>query len=190
MNTVWSSTRIQHWYGETGREVEWCSREALWYHSARKSVDGRWVMVRDPLGRFQTQGLFCTDAEISALDIVNWFPMRWQVEVTFEESRAHLGVETGRGWAALTIARTTPLLLGLFSVVTLREQRLWSRGDVEVRTSAWYSKTLPTFSDALATVRRAIWRQPTFTVSRWSRDTVKVPRQVFERMSDALCYAA
>ncbi len=186
----WIKTRIQHWYGELGREVEWCSGTALWYHSARKSVYGRWVMVRDPLGRFHTQVLFCTDPEISADDILNWFPMRWQVEVTFEESRAHLGVETGRGWAAPTIARTTPLLLGLFSIVTLLAQRLWSQGSVEIRASAWYSKTLPTFSDALATVRRILWRLPTFALSRSSQDTVKVPRQVFERMSDALCYAA
>ena len=186
----WSSSRIQHWYGETGREVEWCSGTALWYHSARKSVFGLWVMVRDPLGRFQTQALFCTDPEISPDDILNWFPMRWQVEVTFEESRAHLGVETGRGWSALTIARTTPLLLGLFSLVTLLAQRLWSQGDAELRTSAWYSKTLPTFSDALATVRRALWRQPTSVMSRPNRDFVKVPRQIFKCMSDALCYAA
>ncbi len=147
-------------------------------------------MVRDPLGRFQTQMLFCTDSEMSADDIPNWFSMRWQVEVAFEESRAHLGVETGRGWSASTIARTTPLLLGLFSIVTLLAQRLWSQGNVEIRTCAWYSKTLLTFSDALATVRRALWRLPTFTMSWLDRDIVKVPAQVFERMSDALCYAA
>lgn len=189
-DTDWARTRIQYWYGEMGREVEWCSGTALWYQNAKKSVYGRRVIVRDPLGRFQTQILFCTDPEISADNILNWFPMRWQMEVTFEESRAHLGVETGRGWSIPTIARTTPLLLGLFSIVTLLAQRLWSQGGLEIKATAWYSKTLPTFSDALATVRRALWRLPTFTVSRSSRDTVKVPRQVFERMTDALCYAA
>ncbi|WP_415789271.1 hypothetical protein [Deinococcus saxicola] len=106
-------------------------------------------MVRDLKGRFRMQGLLCTDPEISAHDIVNWFPMRWQVEVTFEESRAHLGVETGRGWSAPTLARTMPLLLGLFSIVTLLAQRLWLQGGVEIRASTWYSKTLPTFSYGL-----------------------------------------
>jgi hypothetical protein len=62
--------------------------------------------------------LLSTDVTLTPIQIVTWFVQRWQVEVTFQEVRTHLGVETQRQWADLAIARTTPTLLGLFSVVT------------------------------------------------------------------------
>ena len=63
--------------------------------------------------------MLCTDIEADPLQIVQWYMLRWQVEVTFEELRAHLGVETQRQWSDQAIARTTPSLFGLFSVATL-----------------------------------------------------------------------
>lgn len=186
----WASTKITNWYGEKDRIIEYCTGLGLWHRRKGESVYGRWAVLRDPLGLFQPQALFCTDETVGAVDMLTWFPRRWRVEVTFEESRAHLGVETGRGWSALTIERTTPVLLGMFSVVTLLAQRLYEQGELTIRTTAWYDKPTPTFSDALATIRRALWRWPLFEKSRLSRDSVKIPRHVFDRMSDALCYAA
>jgi hypothetical protein len=60
--------------------------------------------------------LRATDVSLAAETIVAWFVLRWNVEVTFEESRRHLGVETQRQGSDLAIARTTPVLLGLFSL--------------------------------------------------------------------------
>ena len=84
----------------------------------------RWVIVRDPLGRFKTQALLCTDLKATPLQIIEWFIQRWQMEVTQREVREHLGVETQRQWSDLAILRTTPALFGLFSLVTVLAHRL------------------------------------------------------------------
>ena len=81
------------------------------------------------------------------MQILEYFVQRWQLEVTFEEVRAHLGVETQRQWTDLAIARTTPALLGLFSLVTLMAHERWQGHEPWVRRAAWYDKTLPTFGE-------------------------------------------
>jgi hypothetical protein len=117
--------------------------------------------------------------------------MRWQLEVTFEEVRRHLGVETQRQWSDKAIARTTPLLLGLFSWVTLAAHALHA-SDCPLRTrqAAWYTKPLPTFSDALALVRQQLWLAwPTFQTSGKDHAMIKVPRSFFVSLVETLCYA-
>jgi hypothetical protein len=124
--------------------------------------------------------------------MLRWFMSRWQVEVTFEETRAHLGIETQRQWSDKAIARTTPALLALYSLVTLiAHDRLHTQPEpVPVRTAAWYVKPQPTFSDTLAWVRRWLWSAPYFSTSPPTTDTIKTPRQLFDRLTEALCYAA
>jgi plasmid stabilization system protein ParE len=116
----------------------------------------RWVSVRDPFGRFDPQALLATDVTVSAEAIVRYFVRRWRVEVTFQETRRHLGVETQRQWSNAAIACTTPVLLALFSGVTLLATRLVRDGRLSVRTAAWYVKHTPTFSDALGRRPRAL----------------------------------
>ncbi|MDB6110552.1 MAG: hypothetical protein JWR69_2302, partial [Pedosphaera sp.] len=120
----------------------------------------RWVLVRDPRGEFEIRALLCTDPRKSPRLIVELYTRRWQVEVTFEEVRAHLGVETQRQWNDRAIARTTPVLLGLFSLVTLLAHQLHrhSPAALTVRAAAWYTKSQATFSDALACVRDQLWK--------------------------------
>jgi len=114
----------------------------------------------------------------------------WVMEVTFAEVRRHLGVETQRQWSDLAILRATPALLGLFSLVALyAHPRMQPTGAV-VRQAAWYHKALPTFSDALALVRRELWAQTAFCLSAHDPDMVEIPRALVERLTDALCYAA
>ena len=115
------------------------------------------MLIRDPKGRFEPQALLSTDAALAATQIVGAFVRRWAVEVTFQEAHAHLGIEGQRQWNDLAIARSTPLRLALFSLVTLLVHRQpdWQ---ASVRQAAWYKKALPTFSDALAQVRRCLWR--------------------------------
>jgi hypothetical protein len=107
------------WYDGTQRILEIASDTAVWYHSGLPPVPIRRVLIRDPLGDFKPQALLCTDPEVDALQIIQWFVWRWQLEVTFQEARAHLGVETQRQWSDPAISRTTPVLLGLFSWVTI-----------------------------------------------------------------------
>lgn len=148
------------------------------------------MLVRDPFGRFDPQALLSTDPALSAVEVVRYFVRRWQVEVTFQETRRHLGVETQRQWSDAAIARTTPVLLALFSLVTLLAARLVRNGRLPVRTAAWYAKRTPTFSDALAAVRAYWWRWQRFRTSRSEADMVKLPRRVVHRLSEAACYAA
>ena len=122
--------------------------------------------------------------------ILTWFVRRWRMEVTFEESRAHLGIETQRQWNDLAIARSTPVLFGLFSLVTLMANALIQDQTKIVRVTAWYEKEQPTFSDALALVRRCLWSSFHLQPSHFEPDIVKIPRSLFERLTDAVCYAA
>jgi hypothetical protein len=150
----------------------------------------RWVLVRDPLGKFAPQALLCTDLAVAPAQILAWFVMRWQVEVTLQEARAHLGLETQHQWSDLAIARTTPALLGLFSVVTLLAHKLGAETGLPVRQASWYRKTQPTFADVLAAVRQCLWPQVHFSMSYSETEMVKIPKALFARFTDTLCYAA
>jgi hypothetical protein len=154
--TDWQTLTVALWYGQTNRVIEIASGTAVWFHGGKPPVAIRWVLIRDPQGQFATQALLSTDTEADAEDIVRWFVQRWQLEMTFEEVRRHLGVETQRQWSKRAIARTTPILLALFSLVTVLADRLIAGRAMPVRTSAWYRKARPTFSDALALVRRQL----------------------------------
>lgn len=188
--TLWRRVRIQDWYGQGARWVEITSGTCVWYHSGMPVVPIRWVLIRDPKGKFKPQALLCTDLAVQPKQILEWFVLRWQLEVTFEEVRAHLGVETQRQWSDLAILRTTPALLGLFSLVTLLAHQSTSRGRLPVRQAAWYIKRTPTFSDALALVRSCLWQSLDLSAVPSGTDMVKIPRALLARYADALCYAA
>ena len=115
----WQRYRVSLWYGRTNRVVEIASGTAIWYRGGVPPVPIRWLLVRDPTGELEPQAFLATDLNARPGDILAWFVSRWQVEVTFAEVRAHLGVETQRQWSDKAILRTTPVLLGLFSIVTL-----------------------------------------------------------------------
>jgi DDE superfamily endonuclease len=192
--TVWKPTKIANWYGSGERTVEIASETAVWYSTGFLfAVPIRWVLVHDPNGEFNTQALVCTELKADPHKIVCWFVMRWQLEVTFQEMRRHLGFESQRQCSEMAIRRTTPALLGLFSLVTLfaHLQMRRAAGAFFRRRAGWYHKAHPTFAAALALVRKELWaREQTFYTSRAETDTVKVPRAYFERLTDAVCYAA
>ena len=188
--TVWKMTTIANWYGATERTVEIASETAVWYSTGLFAVPVRWVLIRDPQGEFKTQALLCTDLKADPEKILAWFLTRWQLEVTFQEVRRHLGFETQRQWSEMAIRRTTPALLGLFSLITLFAHQRMARSTEPLRRLAWYRKPHPTFSDALALVRKDLWASATFCGSPSEIDTIKVPRAFVERLTDVVCYAA
>jgi hypothetical protein len=188
--TTWTEITVAHWYGAGKRTVEVVSATAVWYHSGLPPVPLRWLLIRDPQGRFATQALLCTDLTVAPAQILAWFVQRWQLEVTFEEARRHLGLESQRQWSEAAIRRTTPVLLGLFSLITLLAQRQMPGQVGAVRQAAWYRKQQPTFADALALVRREVWRHHAFPTSPSTGEIVEVPRAVVERLTEALCYVA
>ncbi len=189
-STPWCRVPVPGWYGGRERVVEVASGTALWHHPGMPVVPLRWVLVRDPESAFRPQALLCTDLAAEPADILGWFVRRWAVEVTFAEARRHLGVETQRQWSDKAVARTTPALLGLYSLVALRAGELHRSPALVARAASWYRKERVTFGDALAAVRRSLWAEASLSTSPPDRDAVKVPRAVLARLTDLACYAA
>ena len=188
--TRWRRITVPHWYSTGPRAIQVATGTAVWYRVALPVVPLRWVLIRDPQQPFRTQALLCTDREVAPAQIVQWFVLRWQLETTYAEVRAKLGVETQRQWSDLAIARTTPCLLALFSLVTLLASDLYQQGKLSLRPSAWYGKKQLTFSDTIAAVRKQLWSSPPFTRSPKKRDQIKIPRLFLQHLTEALCYAA
>jgi len=138
--TAWTVVTVAHWYGAGERAVEIATATAVWYHTGLPPVPLRWVLIRDPQGKFATQALLCTDLACDPAQIVAWFVQRWQLEVTLGEARRHLGLETQRQWSDLALRRTTPALLGLFSLVTLLAHERMADPPATIRQAAWYRK--------------------------------------------------
>jgi hypothetical protein len=144
------------WYGGRRRVVEVVSGGGLWYRAGQALVPVCWVFVRDRQGSPRDEYFFSTDAGLSAQALIETYTARWNLETTFEEVRAYLGVETTRGWSAKTVQRAEPCLFGLYSVVTLLYTRLPAAQ--RQRAIDWVGKETVTFSDALTAVRRWLWQ--------------------------------
>ncbi len=200
--TKWVRMTIPGWRaadGTTDHDVDVATATALW-NSHGITVPVRWVLTRDPAGRAETRVFVCSQPQNSAAQILTWYAMRWSVEVTFAESRRHLGIETQRQWSDLAIQRTTPLLFGLFSLVTLWAAELAAKtATLPVLGAAWYNKLDPTFADALAVVRRILWAEEAARPILWRNDfptcrsrarTAEKPRPLQQRLADLMSYAA
>jgi hypothetical protein len=185
----WTLTAVR-WYGGERKRLWLLTGVSLWYSSGLAPVPIRWVLVVDPQGQARTEALFSTDVNLAAEMIVAWFILRWNVEVTFEESRRHLGVETQRQWSDWAIIRTTPVLLGLFSLACLMAHRLLATDALPLQSTAWYAKSEATFSDVLAWVRRACWACRYFNGSRDQTEPVILPRDQWDTLLDQLASAA
>jgi hypothetical protein len=147
------------------------------------------VLVRDPKGRLDPRAYFSTRPRDEPRAIVLEFIKRWTIETTFEEGRAHLGIETQRQYSDQAIERTTPCLFGLYSLVALLAKALHPDGQVPIRTTAWYVKKQATFADVLAAVRHHLWGDFSYSTSRHDPDLVEVPKSELNRLAQAVCYS-
>jgi hypothetical protein len=191
--TEWQSATVS-WYGGGSRKIEYITGTALWHHPGNDPVPLRWVLLRCPEGtpkkeRFQPAALFCSDQTVTALQIIDWFIARWNIEITFEEIRAFLGFETQRQWSTRATERTTPCLFGIFSLVVLMA---WVRypKELPIRQTAWYEKEDATFSDALAAVRRDLWGGANYRMSPDDPDMLLIPRNLAASLMETACYSA
>ena len=152
------------WYGGERKNIEFLTGSCLWYGYGIRPVPIRWVIVRDPKSSFEAVCLFSTNVSSLPIEIIEAFVARWQIEVTFEEARRHLGIETQRQWADLAIDRVTPSLFASFSIINLLalEFNNTSHETVGVQTCSWYKKKHITFSDVLAYVREKLLRERYF----------------------------
>jgi hypothetical protein len=186
--TSWRRVTVNSWYGNQTRTLELATGTASWNRKG-DHVPLRWVLVKDAESDRELQAFFSTDPDLTPEAIVAYFVRRWQVEVTFAEARAHLGAETQRQWNDLAILRTTPALLGFYSLVCLWSGELIAKA-VGPRGAVWYPKTAFTFSDAIGLVRYQLWLGGINPMSAENLDRAKIPPGLFKRMASALCYAA
>ena len=189
--TRWTKLVMPYWYGDDTRCVlEIVTGTAIWHHSGLPPAPIRWVLVRDPTGVRNPQAFLCTDIDLAPATFLGWFVSRWSMETTFQESREHLGVETQRQWSDLAIARTTPALFGLFSLLTLWAADPKIDPNLRPRSAAWYDKSEPTFSDVIAAVRRQFWAAPNLSMSRHDPNSVEIPLELWNRLTETLAFAA
>lgn len=186
--TVWEQVSIA-WYDGQTRVLDLASGTALWKRAGLKPLPIRWVLVRDPSGELEPRAYFATDPTQAAVAVIEAFVLRWAIEVMFEESRAHLGIETQRQWSDLAIERSTPCLFGLYSLVALLAHALHPDGKVPIRQSAWYKKQEATFSDVLATVRCHLWGDFNYLTSPHDPAVRLIPQKDLIRLAQAVCYS-
>ena len=186
-STYWHRSRID-WYGGESEIVDWATGTALWYSTGTPPLHIRWVLVRDPQGKPDTVAYFSTDVHQSAPTIITDFVKRWSHEVTFEEARAHLGIETQRQWSDLAIERTTPAIFGLFSLVVLMAYALCPDGHIPLPQAAWYPKTYASFHDLLVLVRRRLWPHLLFQTGALSPVLRLFSTPQVQHLLSAVCY--
>ena len=186
--TAWEPLTVP-WYGGGAKAVEVVTGTALWHRRGAAPLPLRWVLVRCPGQTGRPHAFFCTDQDATPAQLLAWYVGRWNIEVTFAELRAHLGFETQRQWSDRAIARTTPCLLGLFSLVTLLA-RVLHPDTLPTRQAAWYPKAEPTFADALAAVRRHLWASHNGDMSAVPPNHLPIPGPWRETLYEAACYAA
>jgi hypothetical protein len=178
-----------NWYGGKPRRVELVSGTAHWYKGGDGLVPVRWVFVHDISGTHRDEYFYCTDPTLTPDRIVSLFTGRWSIEVTFEEARAHLGLTTTCNRSARSVLRAAPCLLGLFSLVSLIFARHTRDKGVKPACTAWYAKTEPTFSDAIATARRLCWAE-ILKQSPGRAGVTKLPGRLRTTLLDHLSRAA
>lgn len=189
LTQAWIEATV-NWYGGESKTVRILTGVCLWYSSGEKPLPIRWVLVVDPK-KDGAEAFFTTDLSLAPEKIINWFVLRWNIEVTFEEMRAHLGMETQRQWSDKAIARTTPSLMALFSLTCLFALEMLKTCALPVAFTAWYNKKgQATFSDIIAFVRRSIWAKKYFNDSWFEGDYVKIKRNDWECLIDQLVRAA
>ena len=187
-STTWQDVTLR-WYDGTPRLLQVASGTALWYHTGHKPLPIRWALTHDPRGQLEPRAYFTTRPDDEPAQVLQAFLKRWTIETTFEESRAHLGIETQRQWSDLATERETPCLLGLYSVVTWIGHLLQRAEGLPIRAASWYPKTQTTFSDVLAAVRRHCWSVLDIRTSPHDPACVVIPRDQLDRLLNAVYYA-
>lgn len=194
-NTIWCQAQVA-WYGGDGKILDYRTGISLWHTPGHLPVVLHWVLVRleetnqrTGKGRVRGAVFFCSDTTQTPEAILACYVLRWNIEVTFEEVRAHLGLETQRHWSRRAIGRTTPCLLGLFSLVVLMAQRLYPT-QLPLQQARWYRKEEATFSDVLGAVRAHLWSAINYTHSASQPELCLIPRAIWHRLQQVACYTA
>ena len=167
----WSKATVK-WYGSSLKSLPIISGICLWYGYGIRPVPIKWVIVKTGS---QTSVFFSTNLKHTPERIIEIFVERWQLEVTFEESRRHLGIETQRQWSDRAIDRTTPCLLASYSIINLMAYDLTNEKNKSVTTqqASWYKKDHICFSDVISYLRLEILKTEYFSQIKKNRNLKK-----------------
>ncbi|MCA9038569.1 MAG: transposase [Planctomycetaceae bacterium] len=175
------------WYGGGRRRVEIVTGVGHWYRQGQGLVKVRWVFVHDLTGHHRDEYFYSTEPGIRAADVIEAFVGRWDIEVTFEEMREHLGLETTRGRVRNTVLRVEPCLFLLHTLTAFWYSKLPTHQSGKI-TVGWRGKTSITFSDAIAAVRRCLWDVHLFQHPRIRPHVEKLPQSAKNAILDALAF--
>lgn len=187
----WQSLSVS-WYGGEQKTIECLTFVCFWYHAGEPPIPLRIVLVKTPGGKNEAEVFFSTDIKNTSVQIIDWFVLRWNIEVTFQESRLNLGVETQRQWSDNAIQRSTPLLMALYSILTLIALKMNSIKTLVVHeTTSWYDKKGElTFGDIIVIVRREVWLKRYFSKSANNDEFEKLGEQDIGHLIYQLSMAA
>ena len=181
---IWKTAEML-WYGGKIKKIEFITGTCLWYGYGIRPVPIRWVLIPNLKEISESVALFTLDLESTPEKLISEYISRWPIEVTFEEARRHLGMETQRQWSDLSIDRQTPCILASFSIISLIAVELQknNKEDIMIQRSAWYPKSHVTFSDVLAYVRRHTLKEkyvPQFGQNRelWNEQLAEIINQL------------
>lgn len=171
----WTEAEVR-WYKGGKRRVTYATMTCMWGAQGHDPLPIRLVLLKDLMGEYEPIALMGVDASftLTALEIIEWFVARWNQEVTHREAREHLGVETQRQWSDKAIARTTPALFALYSIVCLIADSLQQKAPLKIDKAAWYKKESLTFADLLREVRRHLWEHKYFNMLYGNGDHEKI----------------
>ena len=148
----WDMVEVD-WYGGKQRNFMLLSDTGLWYRCSQGATWVRWVVVRDPNGKRKDEIFFTTDRTLSPAGIVECYVRRWSIEVTFEETRRHLGIETLRNRSQNAVLRSVPMLFALFSLIVTWFALFKNENGDYINRTPWYEKKHITFSDMMKAAR-------------------------------------
>jgi len=177
------------WYGGGRRDVEVVSGTAHWYRGGQPLVPVLWVWVHDCTGTHRDEYFFTTAVTWSVAAVIETYTGRWNLETTFQELRAYLGLETTRGWTEQTVLRAAPCLFGLYTVVALLYAQLPGKYRRQ-RTVCWPGKEDVTFSEAITAARRWLWVEWVFVIPGHRSAFSKLSRPFQSLLLSALAPAA
>jgi len=160
------------------------AKVVLWYKVSHTPV--LLVISRDPVGKEQDDFFFTTDLQLTAAEVIGGFAGRWSIEDTFKNTKQSLGSEEPQTWKGQGPERAAVISLWLYSVVWAWYIRYGYRKS-NLQIMPWYSaKTHPSFQDALAALRRVLWRKR--IIIMFGNHTV--PARIIEFFIDAVASAA